>query len=72
MPVKAFAMLLCFSLGIMGVITPYATGPAPVFYAGGFIPRKAFWGLGLVFGLIFIGALLVIGIPYLTVLRPVG
>ncbi|MGA2081161.1 MAG: DASS family sodium-coupled anion symporter [Holophaga sp.] len=67
MPVKAFAMMLCFSLGIMGVITPYATGPAPVFYAGGFISRKAFWGLGLVFGVIFLAALLLIGIPSLTV-----
>jgi citrate:succinate antiporter/L-tartrate/succinate antiporter len=72
MPVKAFALLLCFSLGIMGVITPYATGPGPVFYAGGFISRKAFWSLGLVFGLIFLGAMLAIGIPYLTVIRPVG
>jgi citrate:succinate antiporter/L-tartrate/succinate antiporter len=72
MPVKAFAMLLCFSLGIMGVITPYATGPGPVFYAGGFISRKAFWSLGLVFGVIFIGATLLIGIPYLTAIRPVG
>jgi di/tricarboxylate transporter len=56
----------------MGDITPYATGPAPVFYASGFISRKAFWGLGLVFGLIFIAALMVIGIPYLTTIRPVG
>jgi di/tricarboxylate transporter len=72
MPVRAFAMLLCFSLGIMGVITPYATGPAPVYYAGGFISRKAFWGLGLVFGLIFLAALLLIDMPYLTVIRPVG
>jgi citrate:succinate antiporter/L-tartrate/succinate antiporter len=66
LPVKAFAMMLCFSLGIMGVITPYATGPAPVYYAGGFISRKAFWGLGLVFGLIFLAVLLLIGLPHLT------
>ena len=72
MPIKAFAMLLCFSLGIMGVITPYATGPGPVYYAGGFISRKAFWTLGLVFGLIFIGALLLIGLPWLTFIHPVG
>jgi len=71
MPIKAFAMLLVFSLGIMGVITPYATGPGPVYYAGGFISRKAFWTLGLVFGLIFIGALIAIGVPWLTVVRPV-
>jgi L-tartrate/succinate antiporter len=72
MPARAFALLLCYSLGIMGVITPYATGPGPVFYAGGFISRKAFWSLGLVFGLIFIGATLAIGIPWLTTLAPIG
>lgn len=66
MPVRTFAMLLCFSLGIMGVITPYATGPAPVYYAGGFISRKAFWSLGLLFGVLFLAALLLIGIPFLT------
>ena len=65
-PVKTFALLLCYSLGIMGVITPYATGPGPVYYGSGFISRKEFWLLGLVFGLIFIAALLGIGIPYLT------
>lgn len=72
MPVRAFAMLLVFSLGIMGVITPYATGPAPVFYAGGFVSRKAFWTLGLVFGLIYVAALMLIGMPWLTVIHPVG
>jgi citrate:succinate antiporter/L-tartrate/succinate antiporter len=72
MPVKAFAMVLCFSLGIMGVITPYATGPAPVYYAGGFVSRKAFWGLGLLFGVIYLAALLAIGVPWVTAIRPVG
>ncbi|MFL6279439.1 MAG: DASS family sodium-coupled anion symporter, partial [Vicinamibacterales bacterium] len=28
MPVRTFAMLMVFSLGLMGVLTPYATGPA--------------------------------------------
>lgn len=66
MPVHVFAMLLVFSLGIMGVLTPYATGPAPVYFASGYISRKDFWRLGLVFGLIFLGALLLVGIPYLS------
>lgn len=65
MPVREFALLLCFSLGIMGVITPYATGPAPVYYGSGFLPRKDFWRLGMVFGLLFLGALLLLGIPAL-------
>jgi L-tartrate/succinate antiporter len=64
-PVPAFALLLAYSLGLMGVITPYATGPAPVYFGSGFIPRKDFWVLGLVFGLIFLGTLLAVGMPWL-------
>jgi len=67
MPVRVFALLLVFSLGIMGVLTPYATGPAPVYFASGYISRKDFWRLGLIFGLIFLGALLLVGAPYLLI-----
>jgi len=65
MPVRIFALLLCFSLGIMGVLTPYATGPAPAYYASGYVSRREFWTLGFVFGIIFFLALLIIGFPYL-------
>jgi L-tartrate/succinate antiporter len=70
MNVPVFALLLVYALGVMGVITPYATGPGPVYYGSGYISRKDFWTLGLVFGLIFLGALLVIGTPWLLVLHP--
>jgi L-tartrate/succinate antiporter len=69
-PVKIFALLLCYSLGIMGIITPYATGPSPVYFGSGFISRRDFWILGLVFGFIYLLALLVIGIPYLMAINP--
>lgn len=62
MPIRTFALLLVFSLGLMGVITPYATGPAPVYYGSGYFSRREFWTLGLVFGLIFLGALLLFGL----------
>jgi L-tartrate/succinate antiporter len=65
MPLRPFVMLLCYSLGIMGVITPYATGPAPVYFASGFIERRDFWRLGFIFGLLYLGALLLIGVPWL-------
>jgi L-tartrate/succinate antiporter len=65
MPVKVFAMVLAYSIGLMGVITPYATGPAPVYFGSGFIPRRDFWVLGFVFGLIYLGVLLGLGVPYL-------
>ena len=69
LPVKTFALLLCYSLGIMGVITPYATGPGPVYYGSGYISRKDFWVLGLVFGMIFLMALIGIGVPYLLAIK---
>jgi len=69
MPVRVFAMILVFSLGLMGVLTPYATGPAPVYFASGYISRKDFWRLGLIFGLIFLGALLLVGTPYLLITK---
>jgi L-tartrate/succinate antiporter len=62
MPVRTFAMLMVFSLGLMGVLTPYATGPAPVYFGSGYIPRRDFWLLGLVFGIIFLIALLSLGV----------
>jgi L-tartrate/succinate antiporter len=65
MPVRTLALLLVFSIGIMGVLTPYATGPAPVYYGCGYIGRRDFWRLGFIFGLIFLAALLLIGLPTL-------
>jgi L-tartrate/succinate antiporter len=64
-PVRVLAMLLVYSIGLMGVITPYATGPAPVYFGSGFIPRKDFWILGFVFGLIYLIVLLAVGTPFL-------
>ncbi|HEX9187885.1 MAG TPA: DASS family sodium-coupled anion symporter, partial [Vicinamibacteria bacterium] len=69
LPVKAFALLLLYSLGLMGVLSPYATGPAPVYYGSGYVSRRAFWGLGLAFGAIYLAVLLGVGIPYLTAAR---
>ena len=70
LPVRTFALLLCYSMGLMGVLTPYATGPAPVYFGSGYISRKDFWTLGLIFGMIFLAVLLVIGVPYLVFINP--
>ncbi len=70
MPVRMLALLLVYSIGLMGVITPYATGPAPVYFGSGFIARKDFWRLGLGFGLIYLTALLAVGFPYLLTIMP--
>ncbi len=64
MPVAQLTMLLVLTLGIMGILTPYATGPSPVYYGSGYISGSDFWRLGAIFGVIFIVALLVIGVPW--------
>lgn len=65
MPVKLISLLFCYTLGLMGIISPYATGPGPIYYGSGYISRKEFWTLGLVFGAIYLGVLLLVGVPYL-------
>jgi L-tartrate/succinate antiporter len=65
MDVRLFAMLLMFTLGIMGILTPYATGPSPVYYGSGYIPTRDYWRLGAIFGVLFIAALLLIGVPWM-------
>jgi len=65
MPVRTYVLLLAYALGLMGVLTPYATGPAFAYYGSGFIERKDFWRLGFIFGFIFLATLLVVGMPYL-------
>ncbi len=63
-----FAMMLSGTLGIMGILTPYATGPSPVYYGSGYLPAKDYWRLGAIFGVIFIGAYLLIGVPWFAMI----
>ena len=64
--IRSFALLLLFTFGIMGILTPYATGPSPVYYGSGYIPAKDYWRLGAIFGVIFFVALLAIGVPWIA------
>ncbi len=70
LPISALSLLLCYSLGLMGTLTPYATGSAPVYYASGYVSRRDFWRLGLIFGTVYLAVLLVVGAPYLGALHP--
>ena len=66
LPLPRLTLLLCYSIGLMGVLHPYATGPAVVYYGSGFISRRDFWLLGLVFGTIFLLVLVTVGNLWLT------
>jgi L-tartrate/succinate antiporter len=59
-----FALLLSLTLGIMGIITPYGTGPSPVYYGSGYIPSADWWRLGAIFGAIYLAVFLSIGLPW--------
>lgn len=53
-----FSILLAGSLGLMGIITPYATGPSPIWYGAGYISQARWWGLGAIFGAIYLAMIL--------------
>jgi len=63
------ALGMCLQLGIMGIITPFATGPSPVYYGSGYLPAADYWRLGAIFGLIFFAAFLAIGVPWMLAIR---
>jgi len=52
------ALMLAASLGLMGIITPYATGPSPIWYGSGFISQARWWALGAIFGGLYLAAML--------------
>jgi L-tartrate/succinate antiporter len=66
---KAWALLLGYSLGLMGILTSYASGQNPIYYGSGYIGRRDFWVLGFVLGLAFFVVYMVIIVPWLTWLR---
>ena len=63
------ALGLCLQLGIMGILTPYATGPSPVYYGSGYLPAADYWRLGAIFGVIFFAAFMVIGVTWMLAIR---
>lgn len=65
---QMFVLLLLPTLGFMGILTPYATGPSPVYYGSGYLPGPLYWRLGAIFGLIFLVAWLAIGVPWLSLI----
>lgn len=63
------ALGLCLQLGIMGIITPFATGPSPIYYGSGYLPSADYWRLGAIFGVIFFAVFMVITVPWMLLIR---
>ncbi len=66
MNMAQYSLLLCLTLGIMGILTPFATGPSPVYYGSGYLPSKDYWKLGAIYGVLFIVVMMVITLPWLA------
>ena len=69
-PVKAVVLAMVYSIGLMGVLTPYATGPAVVWSSAGYISSREFWRLGFLMGMLYLGTLLIVGLPYAQRVMP--
>ena len=67
MNMTQLALLLSLELGIMGIITPYGTGPSPVYYGSGYLPSADYWRLGAIFGLIFFAVFMLTSVPWVIV-----
>ena len=65
LPLEVLALMLVLSLGIMEIISPYGTGPSPIFFGSGYLPAKDYWRLGGIFGLIYFITFMVAAMPIL-------
>ncbi len=65
-PMEHLSMLLVLSIGIMGVLTPYATGPGVIIYGCGYVKSKDYWRLGGIMGVFYISMLLLVGWPIMS------
>ncbi|QJQ96363.1 MULTISPECIES: anion permease [Halomonadaceae] len=63
-----FVLMLLPTLGFMGILTPYGTGPSPVYYGSGYLPGPLWWRLGAIFGLLFLIVWLGVGVPWLLLI----
>jgi L-tartrate/succinate antiporter len=61
-----WALLLGYSLGLTGILTFYASGQSVIYYASGYMTRRAFWTLGFIMGVLYLGIYLAIIVPWLA------
>lgn len=63
-PPMASAMLLGVFSNLMGCLTHYGMGPAPVFFGSGYVTQGKWWTIGLVCGLITMAVFFTIGFAW--------
>ena len=70
LPLRPVVLLLVYSIGLQGVLTPYATGPAPIYYSSGYITTRDFWRLGFTMGMLYLTILLAVAFPFVLEFMP--
>jgi L-tartrate/succinate antiporter len=63
MSMPHLSLALCLTLGIMGIISPYGTGPSPVYYGSGYLPTAQYWRMGAIFGVFNLLVFLALVLP---------
>ncbi|WP_300163757.1 DASS family sodium-coupled anion symporter, partial [Solidesulfovibrio sp.] len=66
LPLKMFILLMCGSLGLRGILTPYAVTPAIIIYGSGYIATSDHWRLGFIFSTLYLVVFLALGIPSMS------
>lgn len=63
MSMPHLSLALCLTLGIMGIISPYGTGPSPIYYGSGYLPTAQYWRMGAIFGAFNLVVFLAVVLP---------
>ncbi|MBE8480859.1 L-tartrate/succinate antiporter [Escherichia coli] len=66
-PLPVFCLMVGAAIGLGSILTPYATGPSPIYYGSGYLPTADYWRLGAIFGLIFLVLLVITGLLWMPV-----
>ena len=64
-PLPVFCLMVGAAIGLGSILTPYATGPSPIYYGSGYLPTVDYWRLGAIFGLIFLVLLVITGLVWM-------
>ncbi|SQI42699.1 Tartrate transporter [Leminorella richardii] len=60
-----FCLMVGAAIGLGSILTPYATGPSPIYYGSGYLPTADYWRLGAIFGAVFFVLLIATGLLWM-------
>ncbi len=65
MSLPVFCLMVGAAIGLGSILTPYATGPSPIYYGSGYLPTADYWRLGAIFGAVFLVLLIATGLLWM-------